>query len=179
MNYSLLEEFFDGSRTPPAMDLRAERHFYTVSGRRSRQTMNEPPSSKTVAQPADKKILIVDDDDDLRELLALILKQEGFTTSEAPDGKEALAAVKDQRPDLIILDLMLPRYGGYEVLRELQKGETSSIPIFVVTGRYKDLATANMIRNESNVVEFLEKPIDQESLTGKAHSVLGTTSQKT
>ena len=65
-----------------------------------------------------------------------------------------------ERPDLIVLDLILPRYGGFELLRQLQGTKLSDVPIIVVTGRYTDRSTVDLIRHESNVVELLEKPVN-------------------
>ncbi|MCX5788798.1 MAG: response regulator [Elusimicrobia bacterium] len=124
--------------------------------------------------PGAKLVMIVDDDDSVRELLTYVVKKEGFGTIGAVDGLEALQKVEKHSPDLIVLDLMLPRCGGYEVLRHLQGGTTSSIPIVVITGRYTERNTAEMIRHESNVVEFLEKPVKPSVLAGVLHRVLKT-----
>lgn len=173
MRESMLERLLLARDLGAEAQLRPTEHFYTLSGRTSRlRLMTDSPAPP--ANPADMRVLVVDDDDDLRELFVLILTAEGFTVAQAADGKAALEAVEKERPHLIVLDLMLPRYGGYEVLRKLQEGATASIPIFVVTGRYKDLATADMIRGESNVAAFLEKPVKQEELAAKAHVTLRT-----
>ena len=124
--------------------------------------------------PDAKLVMIVDDDDSVRELLTYVVKKEGFGTIGAVDGLEALQKVEKHSPDLIVLDLMLPRCGGYEVLRHLQGGATSSIPIVVITGRYTERNTAEMIRHESNVVEFLEKPVKPSVLASVLHRVLKT-----
>ena len=60
---------------------------------------------------------------------------------------------------------MMPRYGGFEVLRQLQSGGLARIPIVIVTGRYTDRSTSEMIRQESNVVDFLEKPLNNAQRT--------------
>lgn len=125
-----------------------------------------------MAAKSDKTILIVDDDDSVRELLEYVVKKEGFSTVTAVDGVEALKRVEAQAPDLILLDLMLPRYGGFEVLRRLQTGPTGRIPIVVITGRYTESGTAAMIRKEANVVEFLEKPVKPSMLATVLHRVL-------
>jgi two-component system response regulator VicR len=111
-----------------------------------------------------KRVLVVDDDDDLRDLLALIVTREGFDAETAWDGKQAVEMIESRPPDLVILDLMLPRYGGFEILRRLQQGPLSTLPIVVVTGRYNDPATAGLVRAESNVIELLPKPVDTEVL---------------
>lgn len=106
-----------------------------------------------------KLVLIIDDDDGVRDLLTFLVKKEGFRAEVAVDGEDGVQKVERSRPDLILLDLMMPRYGGFEVLRQLQGSDLSRIPIVIITGRYTDRSTADMIRQESNVVDFLEKPL--------------------
>lgn len=106
-----------------------------------------------------KLVLIIDDDEGVRELLTFMVKKEGFRAECAVDGEEGFQKAERLKPDLILLDLMMPRYGGFEVLRQLQSSGLSKIPIVIVTGRYTDRSTAEMIRQESNVVDFLEKPL--------------------
>jgi CheY-like chemotaxis protein len=130
--------------------------------------------NKNVVEPKTKIVMIVDDDDSIRELLEFVVKKEGFQVDKAADGEEALQKIGKVKPHVILLDLMLPRYGGFEVLRHLQSGETARIPIIVLTGRYTDRSTAEMIRQESNVVEFLEKPVKPPVLTQLIHKILKT-----
>ncbi len=106
-----------------------------------------------------KLVLIIDDDDGIRELLTFLVNKEGFRAEAAVDGEDGFRKAEALSPDLIVLDLMMPRYGGFEVLRQLQAGGLSRIPIVVVTGRYTDRSTAEMIRQESNVADFIEKPL--------------------
>ena len=127
-----------------------------------------------LANPEDKLVVVIDDDDSVRELLEFIVKKEGFRTDTASDGEAGLEKITQVMPDLVILDLMLPRYGGFEVLRQLQSGETARIPIIIVTGRYTDRTTAEMIRQESNVMDFLEKPIKAGVLGTTLHKILKT-----
>lgn len=128
-----------------------------------------------LAKPQDKLVLIVDDDDSVRELLEFLVRKEAFKVDTAADGEEGLSKIQRLLPDLVILDLMLPRYGGFEILRQLQSGaDTSKIPIIIVTGRYTDRTTAEMIRQESNVMDFLEKPVKAASLTMSLHKILKT-----
>lgn len=114
-----------------------------------------------MAEPDEKAklVLIIDDDDGVRDLLTFMVKKEGFRAEVAADGEEGVQKTERLRPDLILLDLMMPRYGGFEVLRQLQGSDLSRIPIVIITGRYTDRSTAEMIRQESNVVDFLEKPL--------------------
>lgn len=130
--------------------------------------------STDASSPKDKLVMIVDDDDSVREFLEFIVKKEGFRVATAADGEEGISRIQQAMPDLVILDLMLPRYGGFEVLRQLQNGETSRIPIIIITGRYTDRTTAEMIRQESNVVDFLEKPVKADILGTALHKILRT-----
>lgn len=127
-----------------------------------------------LADPKDKLVLIVDDDESVRDLLEFVLHKEGFRVEKAMDGQEALDKIEKNKPDLILLDIMLPLFGGFEVLRRLQMGETAHIPIVVITGRYTDRSTSEMIRQESNVVEFLEKPLKPPQLASILHKTLKT-----
>ncbi|MBI3549338.1 MAG: response regulator [Elusimicrobia bacterium] len=124
--------------------------------------------------PNQRRILLVDDDDAIQKLLVHVIGKEGFQVDAAADGEEALRKIGEVPPHLIVLDLMLPRYGGFEVLRHLQTSAHSGIPIVVITGRYTDKSTAELIRQESNVADFLEKPIKLQLLLAAIHRVLGT-----
>lgn len=125
-------------------------------------------------RPADKLILIVDDDESVRELIEFIIKKEGFRIEKASDGEEALTKARTVNPDLILLDLMLPKFGGFEILRELQSDDTGTIPIVIITGRYTDRSTSEMIKQEPNVRDFIEKPVKPQVLTSLVHKLLHT-----
>jgi two-component system alkaline phosphatase synthesis response regulator PhoP len=127
-----------------------------------------------LAKSSDRLVMIVDDDESVRDLLEFVVKKEGFRVETAADGEEGLNKVQSMLPDLILLDLMLPRYGGFEVLRQLQSGETAKIPIIIITGRYTDRTTAEMIRQESNVMDFMEKPLKPAVLALSLHKILKT-----
>jgi DNA-binding response OmpR family regulator len=133
--------------------------------------MGEAPSD-----PKDKRVLIVEDDEDVRALFEAAVRREGFKVETSPDGLDALNKVKRQAPDLVVLDLMLPVFGGYEMLKRLQGGEGARIPVIVVSGRYTDPPTVALIRGEANVVEFIEKPVSPSALTESVHRHLGTKS---
>ena len=124
--------------------------------------------------PADKLVLLVDDDESLLDLMNHVVKKEGFRTERAMDGEEALAKVVALNPDAIVLDFMLPGMGGYEALRELQSRGYGHIPIIVVTGRAMDARSVEMVQQEQNVKEFLQKPVRPAMLAAALHRVLGT-----
>lgn len=118
-----------------------------------------------MAPEPSRLVLVVDDDEGIRDLLSLLIVKAGHRVETAGDGEEAQRKALALKPDLIVLDLMLPRYGGFELLRQLQGTDLAKVPIIVVTGRYTDQATADMIRQETNVVELMEKPVKTARFT--------------
>ncbi|MBI4424686.1 MAG: response regulator [Elusimicrobia bacterium] len=134
----------------------------------------EPTAAPDLADPKDKLILIIDDDESILDLIEHVVKREGFKVERGSDGQEALQKAQALNPDLIILDFMLPGMGGFEVVKELQMGETVRIPILVVTGRHLDRQSIDMVKHESNVREFMEKPIKPVLLSALLHKLLKT-----
>src|SRR5437879_8866223 len=100
--------------------------------------MEEDIAAPELNDPTNKTILIVDDDDSILDLMEHIVKKEGFKVERAEDGQAALSKAHSILPDCIVLDYMLPGVAGFEVIRELQSGKTSDIPILVITGRRID-----------------------------------------
>ncbi len=101
-------------------------------------------------------VLVVEDDAGTREMLQRMLEREGFTVTEAADGRAGLARVAEQRPSLILLDLLMPQMNGFEFLAELQtRPEWRSIPVVVVTA--KDLTAEEHARLSGQVSEVLRK----------------------
>ncbi|MGC8867148.1 MAG: response regulator [Elusimicrobiales bacterium] len=131
-----------------------------------------------LSEPESKTILIVDDDEAIRELLDVALKNEKFKTEKISTGKQAIERIKQKDYDLIILDLMLPGYGGFEILRELQIEGKTSLPVIVITGKYIDRSTKEMIKMEPNVVDFIEKPIKINLFIALIHKILKTNPTK-
>ena len=132
-------------------------------------------------KPESKTILVVDDDRVACAFFETLLSRDGFQVEVVHDGESALNLMKSDayhKFDLVILDLMMPRYGGYEVLKELQHGDYQSVPIFIVTARALDDGAVEMIRTESNVQEFWKKPVNAMEFRRKIHVALGTLPQK-
>lgn len=127
-----------------------------------------------LAAPSEKLILLVDDDESLLDLMEHVVKNEGFRTDRAEDGPEALRKTGALNPDLILLDMMLPGLGGYEVLRQLQGAGHGDIPIIIVTGRQMDPKGIDLIKQESNVKEFMAKPVRPAVLASVLHRLLHT-----
>jgi class 3 adenylate cyclase len=117
------------------------------------------------------RILIVDDNETNRDILITRLATQGYALSQAADGEEALVAAKEQLPDLILLDVMMPKLDGVEVCRRL-KGDPSLpfMPIILVTAKSdtKDVVAGL----EAGADEYLTKPVDQMALLARVKSVL-------
>ncbi|MDY6848302.1 MAG: response regulator transcription factor [Geoalkalibacter sp.] len=85
---------------------------------------------------AKKKILIVEDEESLLKLESILLTSKGFQVSGVTNGREALEAIEEDRPDLVLLDIMLPEMDGFEVCRHIkQKAETRHIPVIMLTAK--------------------------------------------
>jgi len=86
-----------------------------------------------------KRVLLVEDDRFLRRACEKSLQQQGFTVSTAPDGEEALRAIDADPPDIILLDLLMPKVSGFEVLKDIRSHEkTRSIPVIILTNSSKE-----------------------------------------
>src|SRR5437660_1134150 len=108
-----------------------------------------------------KTILVVDDDQELSNGLRIVLEKEGFRVIQARDGQQGKQAIYNQRPDLVILDMMMPRMGGYPVLEHFH-GKADAPPIIMITAnegsRHKAYA------EYLGVVDYLRKPFAMERL---------------
>jgi PleD family two-component response regulator len=138
----------------------------------------EMENKESRTSPADHLVAIVDDDSGIQELLGFLLAKEGFRVESMMDGEEALRKIPELKPSLVILDIMLPLYDGFVVLKKLQTGETLSIPIIIITGRFSDRSTLDLMMLESNVKDFMQKPIDGAALTKRIHELLKTVPNK-
>lgn len=115
-----------------------------------------------------QKILIVDDDENIAELISLYLTKECFETSIVYDGESALEAVKTFKPNLILLDLMLPGIDGYQVCREVRT--SSSIPIIMLSA--KGEIFDKVLGLELGADDYMEKPFDTKELVARVKAVL-------
>jgi CheY-like chemotaxis protein/phosphoribosyl 1,2-cyclic phosphodiesterase len=120
------------------------------------------------------RILVVDDDPDLRTLANLALSREGHTVVEASSGQEALALIDAGMPDLVLLDLLMPRQGGLEVLKILRsKPATATLPVVVLTGM--DDETTTRVGFEFGATDFLTKPFSIPQLAARVRACLTRT----
>jgi DNA-binding response OmpR family regulator len=117
------------------------------------------------------RVLIVDDNENNRAILAARLGAQGYSTEEACDGAEALEVARSDAPDLILLDVTMPRMDGLEACRRLRSDPSVGfVPIILVTARAdsKDVVAGL----EAGADEYLTKPVDQQALVARVRSML-------
>ena len=116
------------------------------------------------------KILVIDDDPDILDALAMILESQGYQVCTARDGIEGLANLKAEKPDLMILDLLMPKMDGFAVCKELQDPRWSKfkdMPILILTSVREDASRRRYELEtglELNVDDYVEKPISPDIL---------------
>ena len=120
------------------------------------------------------KILIVDDESNIIELLRLYLEKEGYSTTSARSGTEALAKFSHENPDLIILDIMIPEPDGWQVCREIRK--TSNVPIIMLTAKAETFD--KVLGLELGADDYLTKPFEAKELVARVKAVLRRTDTK-
>jgi diguanylate cyclase (GGDEF)-like protein/PAS domain S-box-containing protein len=125
-----------------------------------------PPATTDV-----RSILIVDDEPQNRKLLEALLRPEGYSTRTAASGEDALAAVREHAPDLVLLDVMMPGMDGHEVARRLKAVDaTSNIPIIMVTAQTAHGALLDGLA--AGAEEFLTKPVNRSELWLRVRNLL-------
>src|SRR5512140_3681880 len=115
-----------------------------------------------------KSILVVDDEERIRSLLQAYLKQQGFSVEIAANGREALTMAHRERPDLIILDIMMPEMDGHEFMR-LYTREYDT-PIILLTARLEE--TDKLVGLELGADDYITKPFSLRELTARVRMVL-------
>lgn len=118
------------------------------------------------------KVLVVDDEPSIVELVRFTLEREGFTSIAAADGQEALDKVEAGHPDLVLLDLMLPRLGGLDVCRLLRQRHPS-LPIIILTARGDE--TDKVLGLELGADDYITKPFSPRELVARVRAVLRRT----
>jgi CheY-like chemotaxis protein len=110
-----------------------------------------------------KLVLVIDDDADQRRFLSRVLGARGYRVVAANDGEEGLAAIRAQRPDVILLDVMMPRLNGFQTCRRLKADpEHRTVPVVVLTA--KDQPADEYWAREAGADEFMTKPVDAHAL---------------
>jgi two-component system, OmpR family, alkaline phosphatase synthesis response regulator PhoP len=117
------------------------------------------------------KILVVEDESDIRELLRYNLAQEGFTVEEAEDGAEAFDRITRRAPDLVVLDLMLPRMPGLELCQRLRsQPDTAQLPIIVLTA--KGAEVDRVLGLEMGADDYIVKPFSPREVVARVKALL-------
>ncbi len=116
----------------------------------------------------DNKILIVDDDSNICELLRLYLEKDGFSTIVAVDGEQAVKLADAEKPDLMLLDIMLPKMDGWQVCREIRK--TSKLPIIMLTAKGETFD--KVLGLELGADDYVSKPFDAKEVIARVRAVL-------
>jgi twitching motility two-component system response regulator PilH len=128
-----------------------------------------------------KKVLVVDDDPDVRLFSVTVLEENGYTALEAEDGESGLKMIKAEKPDLVILDVLMPRQSGVRLYRELKTSKAlKDLKVIILSG----IAKKTFLRSQKALTEFggaeipepeiyLEKPVEPDELADVIKKVLG------
>jgi PAS domain S-box-containing protein len=146
-------KYGEGSRfcfTLPVTEEAIKRELYSF------QQDYEAEAARPAETAVEMEVLVVDDEKDHVELIGKILRDGGYRITKAYDGEEAIVSIKHSKPDLIILDLMMPNVSGFDVIEYVRKGEdTKEIPVIVVTG--KELTRDEIAMLDGTVERILRK----------------------
>ncbi len=148
--------------------------FYTPGGhRRFRRADLETFLARSGPGGASRTgplILLVDDDERVRELVRVNLEFEGYTVREAATAEEGLAAIEAARPDLVLLDVMMPQVDGWEMLRRIQEQHgAGAIPVVMFSGKLEDDVEAQAAARGAH--GFVGKPFDLKQLIDQAKQI--------
>ena len=119
-----------------------------------------------------RKIILAEDEPQIARLIEFKLKKEGYDVTWKENGEEALKAIKADKPDLIVLDIMMPVMGGYEVLRRLKEDENlKSIPVIMLTARAQEKDVVKGI--DMGAEDYITKPFHPAELLARVKRILG------
>ena len=125
------------------------------------------------AKATKPKVIIVDDDRDTREMLTLALELEGFGVSQAANGLRLISAMHVDRPDVILLDVMMSWIDGFELCRAIKKNQTfADIPVIFISAR-KSLEDEKA-GLDAGAVDYFAKPLDVDRLIARIREILGS-----
>jgi excisionase family DNA binding protein len=158
---STIRKWSDGGRLPA---------FYTPGGhRRFRRGDLDSflAGSRGTAAEGTQLVLVVDDDARVREFVRINLELDGFAVREAANAEEGLAALDEQPPDLILLDVMMPEVDGWEMLRRVQE-EHGALPVIMFSGKIEDTEGADT----RGARAFIGKPFDPQQLIDATKQLL-------
>lgn len=128
-----------------------------------------------VASKTGLSILLIDDDYDLAASLSVVLEREGYSVRHAPDGEAGIRMATEQRPDLIILDFMMPGKNGFETGTELRTmTDLAGVPIMALTAFGQDIGRTHGFDHADGKIlqDYLEKPVEFNVLLGRVAGLL-------
>ena len=124
-----------------------------------------------------KKILVVDDEDDILQFLELVLREKGYDVVTAAGGQEALTRAQIEKPDLVLLDIMMPQMDGWEVLKLLRVDEeTASIPVAMLSARTE--AKDRVQGLQEGAVDYICKPFALQELLEKIGTIFSQVEER-
>lgn len=123
-----------------------------------------------------KKVLVVDDEHNLRDMVSSYLKNEGYDTVEAENGKNAVQCVKNDQIDLVILDIMMPEMDGYEALKDIRSIQ-KNIPVIMLTAKTDEID--KVVGLEMGADDYITKPFSMRELAARMKAVLRRASAET
>jgi DNA-binding response OmpR family regulator len=124
-----------------------------------------------------KKILVVDDEDDILQFLELVLREKGYDVVTAASGQEALTRAQIEKPDLVLLDIMMPQMDGWEVLKLLRvDDETADIPVAMLSARTE--AKDRVQGLQEGAVDYICKPFALQELLEKISTIFGQVEER-
>ena len=164
---STVRKWSDGGRLPA---------FYTPGGHRRfrRGDLDAFLADSRGGAPGEAEtplVLIVDDDPQLREFVRVNLVMDGYAVREAGSAEEGLAAIEEEAPDLVLLDVMMPSVDGFEMLRRMQEQHgVGSVPVIMFSGKVDEETTAQAAREGAQA--FIGKPFDPQQLIESTKQLL-------
>ncbi len=121
---------------------------------------------RMTTETAGRKVLVIDDEPGIIDIVETNLLGEGFEVVSARDGKEGLEKIRSEKPDLVVLDVMMPEMDGWQVLKEVEKDpDTAGIPVIMLTAKAADEDYIHGL--EEGAVEYLTKPFFPQELVNR------------
>jgi DNA-binding response OmpR family regulator len=146
-----------------------------VVGGRRKPAGEEMLESLLLSDPVSNRVpvlLVADDDEDILTLVQLRLSRSGFEVIVARDGEEALRMAQERHPDLAVLDWMMPKASGLEVLRAIRANpETADIPVVLLTARASEADVQEGL--DAGAVDYIAKPFSPQELATRVQTILG------
>jgi CheY-like chemotaxis protein len=119
-----------------------------------------------------RKVLVADDSEFVRRMATDLLSEAGYTVITAGDGATALRRVEEEHPDLVVLDLLMPRLTGFDVLREIKRNDrVRNTPVLVMSGVYKEDVVSHL--GQMGAAGFMDKDLLADTLVFRVRSLLG------